>query len=295
MSKIQWTGKTWNVVTGCTKVSAGCERCYAEKMSVRLEAMGSPKYRGITKDGRWTGTVRCHPKMLDKVPSAKMVFVCSMSDTFHEEVPDDFLDKLFAVMALHPKQTFQLLTKRPKRALAYLKSSHYRAEMVGIEAEYRGGLDRYTENLKPTWPFPLPNLWLGVSVEGPEHKHRIDTLRQTPAAVRFISFEPLLADLGVIDFTGIHQAILGGESGPGARPMHPDWVRSVCDQCVAAGVPFFFKQWGEWAPWDHRSSTMGYLKQEHNHRSVRVGKKAAGRELDGRVWDQMPAKDGQEE
>lgn len=309
MSKIQWTGKTWNVVTGCEKVSAGCTHCYAERMSVRLEAMGSPKYQGITENGRWTGKVRCHPEMLDRVPKADHVFVCSMSDLFHPDVPFHFIMQVFDVIAERPDQVFQLLTKRPERALELARQM-------------------YDDNMKPVQKW-YDNLWLGTSVEDQETANeRIPELLQTPATVHFVSYEPALA---AVDFTpylplreqgicvtchssidapeaigvqcrdcahegrgSLDQVIVGGESGPGARPMHPDWARSVRDQCQAAGVAFFFKQWGafKWEPreWGPNGEPWAH-KNEWFHR--RVGKKAAGRVLDGRTWDEMPAVDGQ--
>lgn len=261
-TKIEWTGKggkTWNPVTGCTPVSPGCANCYAARMAKRLKAMGQAKYRNEFQ-------VTCHPDALDE-PShwrkSCRVFVCSMGDLFHEDVPDKFIEDVFNVIGANPQHVFQVLTKRPERMRAYMRTGR--------------------------WTF-CHHLWLGVSVEDQQRAdERIPLLLDTPAAVRFLSIEPML---GPIDLDGrsdprhpnsqawdylnkvtghVHTVpdwiIVGGESGPGARPMHLGWVRSIRDQCVAAGVPFFFKQWGG------------------------TNKKAAGRHIYGRTWDEMP--DGQ--
>jgi len=197
-------------------------------------------------------------------------FVNSMSDLFHKEVPFNFIDKVFAVMAHCPQHTFQILTKRPERMAEYFSKNGP----------------------------PLPNVWLGTSVESADVLHRIDELRECPASVRFLSLEPLIGDLGTINLDGIHWVIVGGESGPGARPMHPNWARSLRDQCVAAGVPFFFKQWGSLFPCEdkHRLVQSGhYCDVSHCWRGPgegvaykRIGKHKAGRLLDGRTWDEFP-------
>ncbi len=232
-SKIQWTQETWNPVTGCTKLSAGCLNCYAERMAVRMVAMGQPKYRNGFK-------VTCHPNALT-IPlgwkKPKMTFVCSMSDLFHEAVPDDFIERVFRVMNQTRRHTFQVLTKRAERL----------------------------EELAPSLDWPA-NVWMGVSVENADCLKRIDALRTVPAAVRFLSLEPLLGPLPGLDLDGIGWAIVGGESGPGARMMQPEWVTDIRDQCQQAHVPFFFKQWGG------------------------VNKKAAGRTLEGRMWEEMPTR-----
>jgi len=230
-STIEWTHSTWNPVTGCTKVSPGCLHCYAERMTRRLHAMGQPNYsRGFR--------VAVHERMLE-LPlgwsKPQMIFVNSMSDIFHENVPEEFIRRVFAVMAEASWHTFQLLTKRAERLV----------ELGRILS----------------WP---PNVWAGVSVESREHSHRVKALRRIPAAVRFVSFEPLLGPLGRVDIRGIDWVIVGGESGPGARWMEPDWVTSLRDQCLGTGVPFFFKQWGG------------------------TNRKRTGRLLDGRTWDQLP-------
>ncbi len=253
MSKIQWTDQTWNPVTGCNKVSRGCKNCYAEVMHKRLRAMNSEKYQKPFLDGAVTHHDSLKEPFTWKKP--RMVFVNSMSDLFHEYVSFDFIDKVFSVMAQTPQHTYQILTKRPERMLEFFNWQ------VG---EYN-----------------LPNVWLGTSVENQEQANkRIPYLLQCPAAVRFLSCEPLVGavDLnrivfdrysgtgllncldgierdhldGILGETGrIHWVIAGGESGPKAQPMHPDWVRTLRDQCQKAGVPFFFKQWGNWKEGSH--------------------------------------------
>ena len=231
-SSIEWTESTWNPVTGCTKISPGCANCYAERMAKRLHAMGQPNYANGFK-------VTTHPHMLEKPlewQQGQVVFVNSMSDLFHRDVPDAFIRDVFRVMAQADWHLFQVLTKRSGR-LASLAGSLPWAD----------------------------HIWAGVSVENEGYLSRIDHLREMPAAVRFVSFEPLIGPIEDLDIEGIDWVIVGGESGPGARPMEQDWVVEIRDQCVAADVPFFFKQWGG------------------------VNKKKAGRLLEGRTWDEMPA------
>lgn len=230
-SSIEWTGSTWNPVTGCTKVSAGCRYCYAERMAKRLRAMGSPNY----KDGF---KVSLHPQALNlplgwKKP--QMIFVNSMSDLFHKDVPLEYILKVFDVMEKCPQHQFQILTKRAGRMLQLDKNLPWQE-----------------------------NIWMGVTVENQKCIPRIDQLRQTNAKTKFLSLEPLLGALPNLNLKGIDWAIVGGESGPGARPMKPEWVLDIRDQCLEAKVPFFFKQWGG------------------------VHKKKAGRLLENRTWDQMP-------
>jgi protein gp37 len=217
---IEWTGSTWNPTTGCDRVSAGCDNCYALTLAARLKAMGSAKYQ---RDGdpRTSGPgfgLTVHRAALN-VPrqwrSPQMIFVNSMSDLFHVNVPLDFVREVFAVIADTPHHTYQLLTKRARR------------------------LRRLADRLD--WP---PNLWMGVSVENTAVLDRVDDLRQVPATVRFLSCEPLLGPLDELDLTGIHWVIAGGESGRNARPVNPAWVRSLRDRCISCDVPFFFKQWG---------------------------------------------------
>ena len=230
-SAIEWTESTWNPMTGCTKVSPGCKHCYAERMAVRLQAMGQPNYeKGFE--------VALHHHALElplRWKRPQMVFVNSMSDIFHDKVPEEFVHRVFEVMREARWHTFQVLTKR--------------AECM--------------EKLAHTIDWP-PNVWMGVSVETRKYLFRIDHLRTVPTRVRFISFEPLLEALGTINLSGIDWAIVGGESGPRARPMAKRWVVEMRDQCLAAGVLFFFKQWGG------------------------TNKKKSGRLLDGRTWDEMP-------
>ena len=230
-SAIEWTESSWNPVTGCTKISAGCAHCYAERMARRLHAMGQPNYRNGFE-------VACHPDALGlplKWKKSQMIFVNSMSDLFHRAVPARFIEEIFFTMNQARWHTFQILTKRADRLL------------------------QLAPRLKWT-----PNVWMGVTVENDKHVDRINRLREVPAAVRFLSLEPLLGPLPELDLTRIDWVIVGGESGPGARPMDPAWVLDLRDQCLNAGVAFFFKQWGG------------------------VQKKKAGRLLEKRTWDQMP-------
>ena len=223
-SSIEWTDATWNPTTGCDRVSAGCDNCYALTLAKRLKAMGLAKYRN-DGDPRTSGpgfALTLHEETL-AAPygwrSPRLVFVDSMSDLFHPEVPLDFIRRVFAVMADTPRHTYQILTKRSQR-LASLAS----------------GLD---------WP---PNVWMGVSVENDRYAFRVDHLRTVPASMRFVSAEPLLGPLPELDLTSIHWLIAGGESGPNARPMDESWVRGLRDHCQAEGVAFFFKQWGGRTP-----------------------------------------------
>ena len=210
-STIEWTEATWNPVTGCTKISPGCKNCYAVRMAKRLKAMGVPQYRDGFK-------LTLQPDALDiplKWKRSRMIFVNSMSDLFHKDVPLEFIQSVFAVMEQASQHQFQVLTKRPEIALAH------------------------AEHL--TWP---ENVWLGTSVESALYVHRIRTLRAIPAKIRFLSVEPLLGPIPRLPLQGLHWVIVGGESGPGARPMEAEWVRQIRDRCVAQDVPFFFKQWG---------------------------------------------------
>ncbi|TBL44273.1 phage Gp37/Gp68 family protein [Verrucosispora sp. SN26_14.1] len=262
---IEWTEKTWNPTTGCDRISAGCDNCYALTLAKRLKGMGSAKYQ-TDGDPRTSGPgfgVAVHPDTLDAPlhwRTGRRVFVNSMSDLFHARIPRDFAARVFAAMAATPQHTYQVLTKRPERM----------ARIVN-DAAWRSSVYLHESVLKPRGPardippWPLPNVWLGTSIESDEHAGRADHLRATPAAVRFISAEPLLGPLPSLDLARVDWLIAGGESGPGARPMHPDWARDLRDRCQAADVAFFFKQWGGRTP------------------------KANGRELDGRTWDQYPA------
>ncbi|MEQ9635785.1 MAG: DUF5131 family protein [Devosia marina] len=241
---IEWTDSTWNPVAGCTILTAGCTNCYAMRMAARLEAMGTEKYVGTTRKtggrAKWTGRITLDPKALS-IPQTwskpRRVFVNSMSDLFHEEVPDGFIREVWSTMQSTPRHTYQILTKRPARM----------AEVLRREG------------------FPvLSNVWLGTSVEDGRVLGRLDDLRRVPAAVRFVSFEPLIGSVAGAELLDIHWAIVGGESGPNARPMDPEWVDEIEVACRRSGAAFFFKQWGG------------------------RNKKAAGRELRGRTYDELP-------
>ena len=235
-SSIEWTDATWNPVTGCTKVSAGCDHCYAETLAERFRGVpGHPYEQGFD--------LKLHPGRLGQPArwrKPRMVFVNSMSDLFHKDIPHDFVASVFDAMEKHDRHTYQLLTKRSPRMREFARSRYGRAGAP-------------------------PHIWLGVSIEDSAALVRLRHLRETPAAVRFCSFEPLLGPLGLINLAGIHWAIVGGESGPGARPMEADWARQVRDHCRAQRVPFFFKQWGGRTP------------------------KAGGDVLDGRRWREFPS------
>jgi protein gp37 len=244
-SEIEWTEATWNPVAGCSLVSPGCTNCYAMRMAARLQAMGMEKYEGTTrKSGRrrvWTGRVNLDQKSLAAPLTWRKplrIFVNSMSDLFHEALPEHFVEGIWQVMEEAHWHTFQVLTKRPERMANLLT--------------------------KPIFPV-LPNVWLGTSVESVEHVERIDQLRRTPAAIRFVSFEPLLGPISRPDLHRIHWAIVGGESGPGARTIEIEWVEGLQDACSRQGVAFFFKQWGG------------------------PRKKKTGRTLRGRTWDEYPS------
>lgn len=263
---IQWTDATWNPIAGCSKVSDGCKNCYAEKQAASGRLQQFPKYQGtVNEQGLWTGKINLDEKALLAPLNRKRptkYFVNSMSDLFHENVPDEWIDKIFAVMALCSQHTFQVLTKRPDRMQEYVASRLYapfyinRAlyAILNLPIGHQWNPPEWLSNsLQSSTPKPLspiPNVWLGVSVENQQAAdERIPLLLQTPAAVRFLSCEPLLGAVDLSKYiqesqpTGaIHLVIAGGESGPGARPMHPDWARSLRDQCQSAGVPFFFKQ-----------------------------------------------------
>lgn len=231
-SSIEWTEATWNPLTGCTKISPGCKHCYAERMAKRLQAMGVEKYKNAFK-------LTMHPDVLEDPLSwskPQVIFVNSMSDLFHKDVPLKFIQQVFDVMRRAHWHTFQVLTKRADRLLAC--------------------------DPKLTW---ADNIWMGVSVENADYTHRVDLLRQTRAHIKFLSLEPLLGPLPNLNLNGINWVIVGGESGPGARPLQREWVTDLRDQCLRAKVPFFFKQWGG------------------------PQKKKTGRLLDNRTWDELPA------
>ena len=300
-SAIEWTDATWNPVVGCSIVSPGCIHCYAMKEARRLARLGIGKYAGLTSEVNgnvvWNGTVRLHEPHLDQPlrwRSPRRIFVNSMSDLFHEDLPITVIAKVFAVMGLARQHTFQVLTKRSERLRDTIADDRF-ADLVDYEMNEIAPAHWCARELEDVGGWPLPNVWAGASVEDRARKRRIGELRETPAAVRFLSLEPLLEDLGELDLTGIHWVIAGGESGGDARPMHPDWVRSVRDQCAAAGVPFFFKQWGAWVSEDHeaadRHAGCGGKAIDtilDNPVYYRVGKRRAGRQLDGREHSEFP-------
>jgi len=348
---IQWTDATWNPLSGCERISPGCANCYAKTLhDKRHNAVlrGTGKMLPMQYHTPFE-VVKLHEDRLDQPlrwKRPRRIFVNSMSDLFHEDVPDAFIDKVFAVMALAPQHTFQILTKRAERMRDYIlgapQSTDRGWDVMAWASEELGRDAALVDVIASMWNKPLPNVWLGVSVENQRFAdERIPLLLQTPAAVRFISAEPLL---GPVDLTGLHVGgeyalfdnalngthrsesgpqiptaagrldwvIVGGESGPGARPMHPEWARSLRDQCAAAGVNFFFKQWGEWAPgecgdfavtrteqtatltngvWHFDQLTPRQSEELHvddEPTLYRLGKKSAGRLLDGQEWSQFP-------
>ena len=244
LSEIEWTDATWNPISGCVIISPGCTNCYAMRMAARLQSMGHPSYNASTRKsgGRpvWTGKVQLLENALS-VPLSwrkpRKIFVNSMSDLFQDGVPPSFIDQVWETMDKANWHTYQILTKRPDNMLKALKSLRRRV---------------------------LPNVWLGTSVESKDYKRRIAQLRDVPAQVRFISFEPLLGPIGHVSLSGIHWAIVGGESGPRSRPMDPLWVEEIRKQCDMQGVRFFFKQWGG------------------------TNKKVTGRTYRGQTWDSFP-------
>lgn len=345
-SRIEWTDATWNPLRArrgdgkvgwhCEHVSEACRNCYAERLNRRGLAVG-------------TGLRYVHQARASITPFVdqdtllqplrwkrpRRIFVCSMTDLFGEWHTDDDIERVFAVMALCPQHTFQVLTKRPARMAAHFENLHFRTEMVGIEAEQISGLDRFLPDdyRQPRWTLPLPNVWLGVTAEDQATAdERIPLLLRTPAAKRFVSAEPLLGPLDLRNYlrmpwmpdrivrpgsvpveympvVGLDWVITGGESGLGARPSHPDWFRSLRDQCVDASVPFFFKQWGSWqngsdeewqgkivlndgrrgeTPESFDLATREHWPEFRPCYMSFVGKARAGRMLDGREWSRFP-------
>jgi protein gp37 len=306
---IEWTDATWNPIRGCSRVSEGCRNCYAEGVARRFNGEGLP-YEGLTTIGRWNGTVRVVESALDQPlrwKRPRKIFVNSMSDLFHESLPFADIARIFAVMQLAQLHTFQVLTKRAERMrdfFRWLETSEGKQAWLKAVVTTSDVGKGTTESWSTAWPFR--NVWLGVSVENQAAaEERIPLLLETPAAVRFLSCEPLLGpvdlarladdELGAkwnaIASGRLHWVIAGGESGKRARPMHASWARSLRDQCSAVGVPFFFKQWGEWAPMVHLAVTpdgeqlVGDPRHSRGRQaaeaSVRIGKKAAGSILDG--------------
>ncbi|WAM23779.1 phage Gp37/Gp68 family protein [Myxococcus sp. NMCA1] len=340
---IEWTDVVWNVTKGCSRKSPGCGGgtsgprkggCYAERMAIRLAGPGQP-YEGLVESTptgpRWTGKVVLDEELLDaplRWKKPRRVFVNSMSDLFHESLSFETIDRVFATMRLAERHTFQVLTKRADRMREYVEWARARSIVEGLEV---------VPGRPITWERAHPNVWLGVSVEDQRRAdERIPHLLATPAAVRFLSCEPLLGPVDLERYLkptlhttggerlqhpdpripseggrwewGVSWVITGGESGPGARPMHPEWARRLRDQCVSAGVPFFFKQWGAWAVRDYlvhgdipKEPVMRLGEHGRDTRDLAnvldagaevymqcVGKKAAGRVLDGRTWDEFP-------
>jgi protein gp37 len=297
---IEWTDTTWNPTTGCDRISPGCDNCYALKLAKRLKAMGSAKYQ-IDGDPRTSGPgfgLAVHPDAL-RLPltwrKPRTVFVNSMSDLFHARVPADFIADVFAVMAATAdRHTYQVLTKRPERTARFFAQPGLLDEVAYRAAQMCEDGDRIHDAVR-YGPWPLPNVWLGTSIESDKQIGRADALRNAPAAVRFISAEPLLGPLTSLDLTGIDWLIAGGESGPGSRPAEVAWVRDLRDRCTAQGVAFFFKQWGNWvAPSQMTDETFMDFDSVHGcdaydpDQPWRFDKKRAGRLLDGRTWDQYP-------
>lgn len=244
-TSIEWTDATWNPVAGCTIVTAGCTNCYAMRMAARLEAMGVEKYKGLTRRSGnryvWSGRLRLDEAALEipgRWKKARRIFVNSMSDLFHEDVPTEFIARVWQAMAKAPQHTYQILTKRPERMALVLRD----------DVLFEG----------------LANVWLGTSVEDSRTLERLDELRRARAAVRFVSFEPLIGSIRAADLSGIDWAIVGGESGPHARPMKVEWLNEIHSLCERTGTAFFFKQWGG------------------------RNKKANGRSYRGRTWDDLP-------
>ena len=275
-STIEWTEATWNPTTGCDQLSPGCDNCYALTLAKRLKAMGNQKYQG-DGDPQSSGPGFALTVHTDELTlphswkSPRVIFVNSMSDLFHPDVPDQFIETVFKVMAGTPRHTYQVLTKRSQR-------------LVKLAARL-------------PWP---GNIWMGVSVETDRYCFRVDHLREVPAAIRFLSAEPLLGELPSLGLDAIDWVIAGGESGANARPMYPSWVLDIRDRCLESDTAFFFKQWGAWTPREDDHSVLvsndGSLVAEPSCTPIpgspilmrRVSKSEAGRELDGRTWDQMP-------
>lgn len=357
MTAARWWTRTWNPVIGCSHASPGCDHCYAERMAHRLaQNPATPQYRDVVANGRWTGKTVLVESALElplrwRKPS--MIFVCSMGDLFHESVPDAWIDRVFAVMALCPQHTFLVLTKRPERAREYFNYFGEYADTSDFAELMIPFLRKHRNSARKDDGWPFPNVWLGVTVEHPDYLWRVEELMQIPAAKRFVSVEP---QVGPVDLSywlegwmcrkcgvarlpmgehgycdcpipddpaeeaqGDHRpgmldwVIAGGETGPEARPVHPDWVRSLRDQCEAAGVPFLFKQWGEWHPSRDHDPNHARVDQVSIHHAgaveyrpsevlsltrapgwenmCRIGRAAAGRTLDGVIHDAYPEVD----
>lgn len=329
---IEWTDATWNAQVGCSRVSRGCLHCYAETLAAgRLRHLDD--YAPTTTSGRFNGTVTLRPDRLDQPlrwTRPRRIFVNSMSDQFHENVPAEWIAEVFAVMALAQWHTFQVLTKRPDRMAQLLADPLFEA-LVGRVRDKWSDHPAVRGRLATDMVWPLPNVWLGVSIESDQWVGRADVLRSTPAAVRWISAEPLVGPLPSLSLEGIDWLVVGGESGSGAAPMHPEWARDLRRRCLVHRVPFLFKQWGEFVPADviddpemlggrayirpggGRSAAMirepgpsgtmraattrpmepgdetsGCVMLDKTTVAVKVGKRTAGRTLDGRTHDDYP-------
>lgn len=338
-TSIEWTDASWTPVKGCSRASHGCINCYAEIMAARFsqpgmwgEGLAQIVTTPSGKDHRWTGVTRFDANELAQPlrwKKARRIFVCSTSDLFHESVPDDWIDQCFAIMAMCPQHTFQVLTKRADRMRRYLSAPDQARRVSDIvnawPAAAIGHGNEFTADVRLLAGEPLPNVWLGISAEDQKHyDERWSVLAKVPAAVRWVSAEPLLGHLDILAHAALPDwVVAGGESGPGARPMHPDWARSLRDQCAVEGIAFLFKQWGAWREWDDgsgnpeteeienqsetadmiyisairpafitfdgRTFSRDQLPEEVPCRLVEcVGKKVAGRLLDGALHDAMP-------
>jgi protein gp37 len=335
---IEWTDATWNPITGCSVVSPGCTNCYAMKLAgTRLKH--HPSRAGLTNETKagpvWNGQVRFNREWLDQPlrwKKPRMIFVCAHGDLFHESVPDTWIDEVLAVMAMSPRHTFQVLTKRPERMRTYLSASDlverladavlgahdpeeplagHRSGVAWLDGRGSSwGVTRAVQGLAASvHPWPLPNVWLGVSVEDQRRtEERIPILLDTPAAVRWVSAEPLLGPIDLMEiipnpiiYNSVHGmerlldwVVAGGESGRDARPMHPDWARSLRDQCAAAGVAFLFKQWGSFRPCTPKELTSAYGATRVTDATsspafmLPASKGRAGRSLDGVIHDDFP-------
>lgn len=319
---IEWTDATWNPIRGCSLVSKGCENCYAMTVAARFNGPGQA-YEGLARrrsNGRpqWTGDIMVVERhMMDPLrwQSPRRIFVNSMSDLFHPNVTDDTIDRIFAIMILAKRHTFQVLTKRPDRMRAYISAPFVSNRVFGQMCK----ISKEPVVVWPTWSEATAHIHLGTSVEDQAAFARVADLGMTESTVRFLSMEPLLGPVAFeypLPFYGVNWIIVGGESGPGARPMSAAWVRSIRDQCAKWGVPFFFKQWGEWLPipaaspclrhdnpddlWarvdgvDYSGDNLRFDTPDGRYQAgadwfVRVGKRRAGRRIDGAEWDQMPA------
>lgn len=296
-TRIEWADITINPVRGCSHCSPGCDNCYAERFAARVARIPNTAraYAGLVDvNGKWTGRFSVSLDTLDALSiKPRRIFVGSMCDLFHENLPYNLFLWIVEKLSRYPQHTFMLLTKRPERMKHFISLTKESDTVCGL--------------------WPLPNLWLGVTVCNRDELWKLDVLRKIPAALRFVSFEPLLSDLGDVDLSGIGWVIAGGETGPGARPMHPDWVRGLRDQCQAAEVPFFFKSWGEWLPCsdcpddlDFEKHASGFIGDDgifdagndgafqcrngvRDEQAFRVGKRTAGRLLDDREWNEVPS------